>query len=98
MNDLTIFLFFVTGWIFIVAATIYLMRLLHRPKVAGRCCLETPCSAKCAREHQAARDRLTVAYDRIVQELGAIVIAGHELEGSEMLEDLMAPDGTSRPA
>ena len=98
MNDLTIFLFFVTGWIFIIAATIYLVRLLHRPKAAGGCCLETPCSAKCAREHQAARDRLTVAYDRIVKELGAIVIAGHELEGGEMLDDLVTPDGTSRPA
>ena len=97
MNDLTIFLFFVTGWIAIIAATIYLVRLLHRPKASG-CCMEQPCSERCAREHQAARDRLTVAYDRIVKELGAIVIAGHELEGGEMLDDLMTPGGTGRPA
>lgn len=95
MNDLTIFLFFVTGWVAIIAATIYLVRLLTRPRVAGRCCLHTPCSEKCAREIQAARDRLGVEYDKIVREIGVIVTAGHELEGGGAADDLVTPDGTS---
>jgi hypothetical protein len=97
LNDLTIFLFFVTGWVAIIAGTIYLVRRLTTPRVAGRCCLQTPCSEKCAREIQAARDRLGVAYDQIVKEIGVIVTAGHhELEGGGgAADDLVTPDGTS---
>lgn len=95
MNGLTTFLLFVTVWIAIIAVMLYMMFRAGRPRTAA-CCLDVPCSAKCAREHQAARDRLTVAYDRVVKEIGVIVTAGAELGSGEEPDadgDLATPAG-----
>jgi hypothetical protein len=81
MSGLDKFLLFFTLWIVIIAGLIYLIRRLTAPpRNRGSCCMEVPCSAKCADWHQKARDRMDVQYDRIVSELGALVTAGHELE------------------
>ena len=82
MSGLVWFLLFVTAWVIIIAGLIYLIRRLTTPPPQrGSCCLEVPCSQKCAEEHQAARDRLSVDHARIVHELGLIVTAGsNELE------------------
>lgn len=81
MSGLEVFLAFVTLWVLIIAAVIYFLRRLTAPvRQRGTCCMEFPCSAKCAKEHQAARDRLIVEYDKIVHEIGSIVTAGHELK------------------
>ena len=89
MSGLVWFLLFVTAWVIIIAALIYLVRRLTTPPPQrGKCCLEVPCSTKCAVEHQAMRDRLGVDHAKIVHELGKIVTAGqNELEAADARED-----------
>ena len=74
------FLVFVTIWVVIICVFLYLTHRRTAPRVSGKCCLEVPCSDKCAREHQRQRDLLTVRYGEVVHEIGKIVQAGQELE------------------
>jgi hypothetical protein len=82
MNGLDVFLAFATLWVVIIAGLIYLSRRLTTPRQPrAACCLEVPCSKKCAERHQELRDHEGVEWSRVVHELGAIVTAGqHELE------------------
>jgi hypothetical protein len=81
MKILVIILLFFTAWVVIISGVVYLLHRLGSPlRQRGTCCLEVPCSTRCAQEHQAARDRLAVEYDKVVREIGAIVTAGAELE------------------
>jgi len=101
MDGLTIFFLFVTAWIAIATAGIVLFRFITRPKTTGCCLNGPPCSAKCARQLQEMRDRLSVAYDKVVREIGVIVTAGAELVPSAArdpggrAEDLSTPAGTA---
>jgi hypothetical protein len=83
MKILVIFLLFITVWVVIICGVVYLLHRLGTPlRQRGTCCLEVPCSTRCAQEHQVARDRLAVEYDKIVREIGTIVTAGAELEAA----------------
>lgn len=104
MSPLIDVLLFVTIWVVVISAGLFLRdsRRSGRPilrdrgndraietapfsasDAAGKCCLEVPCSASCAREQQKWRDRVVVAWDRVAHELGEIVLAGHEIEPSQ---------------
>jgi hypothetical protein len=93
-----VFLAFVTLWILIIAGVVYLTHRRRPAFTGGRgpasqaCCLEVPCSADCAREHQRLRDPDAVEYHKIVRELGHLVQAGREL-GPSPAPTLIAPPG-----
>lgn len=85
MNVLEVFLGFVTLWVVIIAGVVY---LLHRRSTPGwrgaqqSCCLEVPCSTRCAEQHQQMRDRLSVQYDKVMAELVGAVTAGQEIQAA----------------
>jgi hypothetical protein len=54
-----------------------------RPLAGERsCCLQVPCSAGCATEHQRLRESLDMDYGRVTAELRKIIEIGSEPDGA----------------